>query len=102
MHGGDIINAEITNHALSSLEIDHMGLEPGDRKILWALIEKFGGGPVGIQSLAAASMEEEDTILDMYEPYLMQCGFIERTPKGRIASRLAYEHLKVGSSNQLI
>ena len=70
-----------------------MGLEPGDIKILMALIEKFDGGPVGLQSLAAAAMEEEDTILDIYEPYLMQCGLIERTPKGRIASRLAYEHL---------
>ena len=72
-----------------------MGLEPGDRKILLALIEKFGGGPVGLQSLAAASLEEEDTILDIYEPYLMQCGFLERTPKGRMASNLAYEHLNM-------
>lgn len=96
VEGLDIITKDITLHALKSLEVDHMGLEPGDKKILLALIEKFGGGPVGLQSLAAAAMEEEDTILDMYEPYLMQCGFIERTPKGRVASRLAYEHLHLG------
>lgn len=95
VQGMAIIKPDITNHALDSLEVDHMGLEPGDIKILLALIEKFGGGPVGLQSLAAAAMEEEDTILDIYEPYLMQCGFMERTPKGRVASRLAYEHLKL-------
>ena len=78
---------------LNFLEVDKMGLEPGDRKILLALIEKFDGGPVGLQTLSAAAMEEEDTILDMYEPYLMQMGFLERTPRGRIASRKAYEHL---------
>ncbi len=88
-----LITKEIAEHALEQLEVDKMGLEPGDRKILLALIEKFNGGPVGLQSLSAAAMEEEDTILDIYEPYLMQCGFIERTPKGRMASRLAYEHL---------
>jgi len=91
---------EITEHALNALEVDHMGLEPGDKKILFALIEKFGGGPVGLQSLAAAAMEEEDTLLDIYEPYLMQCGFIERTPKGRVASRLAYEHLGIAYNKQ--
>lgn len=88
-----IATKEIAEHALKSLEVDEMGLEPGDIKILLALIEKFDGGPVGLQSLSAAALEEEDTILDMYEPYLMQCGFIERTPKGRVASKLAYEHL---------
>ncbi len=91
--GLKIITKEITEYALESLEVDEMGLEPGDKKILLALIEKFGGGPVGLQSLAAVAMEEEDTILDIYEPYLMQCGFIQRTPQGRVASRLAYEHL---------
>ena len=69
-------------------------------EILLALIEKFNGGPVGLQSLAAAAMEEEDTILDIYEPYLMQCGFIERTPKGRVASKLAYEHLGLKFTRQ--
>ena len=87
------VTKQIAEHALGFLEVDQMGLEPGDRNILLALINKFNGGPVGLQTLAAAAMEEEDTILDIYEPYLMQTGFLERTPRGRIASRLAYEHL---------
>ena len=87
------ITAEITKYALEQLEVDHVGLEPGDKKILLTLIEKFDGGPAGLQSLAAAAQEEEDTILDIYEPYLMQMGFIERTPRGRVATRLSYEHL---------
>jgi holliday junction DNA helicase RuvB len=91
--GAEIISKEIAEHALDSLEVDMMGLEPSDRNILKSLIEKFNGGPVGLQSLAAAAMEEEETILDIYEPYLMQYGLLERTPKGRIATRLAYEHL---------
>ncbi len=93
VEGTGVITKKISEHALNFLEVDHAGLDSGDKKILLALIEKFNGGPVGLQSLAAAAMEEEDTILDIYEPYLMQCGFIERTPRGRIASRLAYEHL---------
>ena len=88
-----LITAEIAHRALEFLDIDKMGLEPGDRKLLQALIEKFNGGPVGLQTLSAAAMEEEDTILDIYEPYLMQMGFLERTPRGRVASRLAYDHL---------
>ena len=104
VEGLNIIKKDIAEHALKSLEVDAMGLESGDRKILLALIEKFGGGPVGLQSLAAAALEEEDTILDIFEPYLMQCGFIERTPKGRVASKLAYEHLglKYKGQNNLI
>lgn len=105
VQGKGIITKEVSEKALGFLEVDHAGLEPGDKKILLALIEKFNGGPVGLQSLAAASMEEEDTILDMYEPYLMQMGFIERTPRGRIASRLAYDHLEIknkNNQNQLI
>ncbi len=95
VEGDGMVTKEIAEHALDFLEVDHVGLEPGDKKILLALIEKFNGGPVGLQSLAAAAMEEEDTILDMYEPYLMQMGFIERTPRGRVASRMAYEHLGI-------
>jgi len=98
-----LITKEIAEHALNFLEVDKMGLEPGDRNILFALINKFNGGPVGLQTLSAAAMEEEDTILDIYEPYLMQMGFLERTPKGRVASRLAYEHLGLlHMRNQLI
>ncbi len=93
VQGVKIITKEIAERSLDSLEVDLMGLDPSDRNILKALIEKFNGGPVGLQSLSAASMEEEDTVLDIYEPYLMQCGLIERTPKGRIATTLAYEHL---------
>ena len=100
VEGLDVITKGISEHALTSLEVDHAGLEPGDIKILQAMIEKFDGGPVGLQSLAAAALEEEDTILDMYEPYLMQCGFIERTPKGRVASRLAYQHLGIAYNKQ--
>jgi Holliday junction DNA helicase RuvB len=95
VEGKGIITKDISNHALRFLDVDEMGLESGDKKILRALIEKFGGGPVGLQSLSAASMEEEDTILDIYEPYLMQMGFIERTPKGRVATNLAYAHLGI-------
>jgi len=91
--GRGTITKEIAEYALEQLEVDHMGLEPGDRNVLLALINKFNGGPVGLQTLSAAAMEEEDTILDIYEPYLMQMGFLERTPRGRVASRLAYEHL---------
>ena len=70
-----------------------LGLESGDRKILEAIIKKFEGGPVGLQALAAATSEEQDSILDVYEPYLMQLGFIERTPRGRTATKAAYQHL---------
>jgi Holliday junction DNA helicase RuvB len=93
VEAGGHITKEIAERALGFLEVDHMGLEPGDRNILLALINKFNGGPVGLQTLSAAAMEEEDTILDIYEPYLMQMGFLERTPRGRVASRMAYEHL---------
>ncbi len=105
VQNAEIITKEIAEHALDSLEVDLMGLEPSDRSILRALIEKFNGGPVGLQSLSAAAMEEEDTILDVYEPYLMQCGLLERTPKGRVATNLAYEHLGFKTKknqNQLI
>ena len=95
VEGSGVITEKISSHALNFLEVDEIGLETGDKKILLAIIEKFNGGPVGLQALAAASSEEEDTILDIYEPYLMQCGFIERTPKGRVATRMAFEHLKI-------
>ncbi len=90
-----IITKEIAKEALEFLEIDSMGLETGDRRILEAIIKKFNGGPVGLQTLAAAGSEEGDTVLDIYEPYLIQLGFIERTPRGRIATKLAYQHLGI-------
>ena len=91
---GEII-PELTKEALKMLEVDSLGLEPIDRQILKLIIEKFDGGPVGLQALAAATSEEQDTLEDVYEPYLMQLGFITRTPRGRVATRLAYEHLGV-------
>jgi Holliday junction DNA helicase RuvB len=94
VEGDGIITQTITKRALSLLEIDDLGLEPADRRILEVIIKKFGGGPVGLQALSAASSEEEDTILDIYEPYLMQIGLIERTPRGRMVTTLAYKHLK--------
>ena len=96
-----IIDKDIVKTSLESLEIDKIGLEIGDKKILQTIINKFGGGPVGLQALAAATSEETDTILDIYEPYLMQLGLIERTPRGRIATKIAYQHLKIKKSQNL-
>ena len=95
VEGNGTITEHITKKALDFLEIDEIGLESGDRKILETIIKKFGGGPVGLQSLSAATSEEKDTILDIYEPYLMQIGFIERTPQGRVATKNAYRHLGI-------
>ncbi|MBI4134614.1 MAG: Holliday junction branch migration DNA helicase RuvB [Candidatus Sungbacteria bacterium] len=95
VYGGGVINRTMTDEALKLLNIDVLGLEETDRRILSAIIQKFNGGPVGVQSLAAASGEEIDTIEEVYEPFLMQLGFIERTPRGRLATRRAYEHLGV-------
>ena len=99
-----LITENLANKSLGSLEIDDLGLEFEDRRILKTLIDKFDGGPVGLQTLAAATSEEQDALLDIYEPYLMQLGFIERTPKGRMATKLAYQHLGIkhkGSQNLL-
>ncbi|MDA1337607.1 MAG: Holliday junction branch migration DNA helicase RuvB [bacterium] len=89
------VNAEHAKEAFGFLEIDDLGLEPDDRKILSTIIQKFSGGPVGIQALAAMAAEEQETILDVYEPYLLQLGFLERTPRGRIATKRAYQHLHI-------
>jgi len=105
VEGDGVINKESAIKALKFLEIDEKGLEIGDRRILESLIKKFNGGPAGIQSLAAASSEEEETVLNIYEPYLMQIGFIKRTPRGRVATELAYKHLRLkysGSQNSFI
>jgi len=88
-----VISQAVAVEALSRLEVDHLGLDEVDHKVLRAIIEKFGGGPVGLDTIAAAISEEPDTIMDVYEPYLLQLGFLERTPRGRLATRLAYEHL---------
>jgi len=93
VEGDGIITEKIAKRALDFLEIDELGLESGDRKILKTIIEKFQGGPVGLQALSATTSEEIDTVLDIYEPYLMQLGFIERTPRGRTVTKSAYQHL---------
>ena len=79
--------------ALSKLEVDPIGLDEIDHKVLHTIIEKFNGGPVGLETIAAAISEEADTIMDVYEPYLLQLGFLDRTPRGRVATQLAYQHL---------
>ena len=87
------ITRQVAMEALARMEVDALGLDEVDRKVLQALIEKFDGGPVGLETIAAAISEEADTVMDVYEPYLLQLGFLERTPRGRVATRHAYEHL---------
>ena len=91
--GDGTINSEIANYALNRLEIDHLGLDNVDRKMLETIIRYYDGGPVGLETLAATVGEEAITLEDMYEPYLMQIGFLNRTPRGRCVTRMAYEHL---------
>ncbi len=90
-----IVSGEIADEALALLEIDAQGLDDLDRRVLRAVIEKFGGGPVGLDTIAASIGEASDTIMDVVEPYLLQLGFIDRTPRGRMATPLAYEHLDI-------
>ena len=93
--GHDSITYEDARLALSRLEIDDLGLDNIDRKLLLAMIEKFDGGPVGLDTLSATINEDANTLEDVYEPYLMQLGFISRTPRGRLCTKKAYEHLKI-------
>ena len=88
-----VITKEVAEYALDLLEVDRLGLDKGDRAILETIADKFGGGPVGLDTIAAALGEDSGTIEDVYEPYLNQNGLIERTPRGRAITRLAYEHL---------
>ena len=88
-----VITKDVALEALGRLEVDSIGLDEVDHKILRTIVEKFGGGPVGLDTIAAAISEEADTIMDVYEPYLLQLSFLERTPRGRLATRFAYEHL---------
>jgi holliday junction DNA helicase RuvB len=90
-----VITKEVAVTALSKLEVDPIGLDDLDRKVLHTIIEKFGGGPVGLETIAASISEEADTIMDVYEPYLLQLGFLDRTPRGRVATPLAYQHLGI-------
>ena len=89
------ITADTAKNALKMLEIDEKGLEETDRKILSTIVSTFDGGPVGLKSIAASISEEESTIEDVYEPYLMQIGFLARTPKGRIVTSRGFEHLGI-------
>jgi Holliday junction DNA helicase RuvB len=93
VRGQGVIDLEIAKQALQMLEVDQLGLDNGDRRLLLTLIDKFDGGPVGLDTLSASMSEDADTIMDVYEPYLLQLGFLDRTPRGRTATRRAYEHL---------
>ena len=93
VRGEGVITLESTRAALVLLDIDDLGLDETDRMVLRAIIEKFNGGPVGLETIAASISEESDTIMDVYEPFLLQCGFLQRTPRGRTATPAAYRHL---------
>lgn len=98
-HDG-VITSEAADHALSKLEVDHLGLDAVDRRMLTAIVKNYGGGPVGLETLAATIGEEAVTLEDVYEPYLLQIGFLTRTPRGRCVTQLAYEHLHLPSPVQ--
>ena len=91
--GDGEITLEVARYGLNMLEVDEIGLDGIDKTILETIIEKFGGGPVGLDTLCAATNEERVTIEDVYEPFLIQLGFINKTPRGRVATRLAYAHM---------
>lgn len=95
-----VITREVAREALDLLEVDSVGLDEVDRKILRTIIEKYNGGPVGLDTLAASTGEESTTIEDVYEPFLLQMGFIARTPRGRVVTPLAYRHLKIPYQEQ--
>ena len=92
-----VITRQVADQALLALEVDHLGLDQVDRRMLRAIIKNYGGGPVGLDTLAATIGEESVTLEDVYEPYLMQIGFLTRTPRGRCVTRKAYEHLHISS-----
>ena len=98
-HDG-VITSEAADHALGKLEVDRLGLDAIDRRMLTAIVKNYGGGPVGLETLAATIGEEAVTLEDVYEPYLLQIGFLTRTPRGRCVTQLAYEHLHLPSPVQ--
>lgn len=98
--GEGIITKQAADHALTQLEVDGLGLDSIDRRMLRCIIENYGGGPVGLETLAATVGEEAVTLEDVYEPYLMQIGFLTRTPRGRCVTALAYRHLRIEYSGQ--
>jgi len=93
------ITSQVAMDALSLLNVDELGLDEMDRKVLATIIEKYNGGPVGLSTIGASISEEPDTIMDVVEPYLLQLGFLDRTPQGRVATKLAYEHLGLPFAN---
>ena len=95
VRAGGTITQEVAQEALVLLEVDPLGLDEIDRRVLRTIIDKFDGGPVGLETIGAAISEEADTIMDVVEPYLLQLGFLDRTPRGRVATRRAYEHLGI-------
>jgi Holliday junction DNA helicase RuvB len=100
VRGQGVITRDIACAALDLLEVDPLGLDEIDRRVIRTIIEKYGGGPVGLETIAAAISEESDTIMDVVEPYLLQKGFLDRTPRGRTATRAAYEHLGLTYSEE--
>jgi Holliday junction DNA helicase RuvB len=95
VRGDGLIDRPIAEQALDLLNVDPLGLDDLDRRVLYTIIEKYRGGPVGLNTVAASVSEEPDTIMDVVEPYLLQLGFLERTSQGRVATLGAYQHLKV-------
>jgi Holliday junction DNA helicase RuvB len=95
-----VITKPVAVEALSKLEVDQIGLDEIDHKVLHTIIDRFNGGPVGLETIAASISEEADTIMDVYEPYLLQLGFLERTPRGRLATPQAYQHLGLPYNKQ--
>jgi Holliday junction DNA helicase RuvB len=95
IEGDGVITKKISMHGLNMLGVDELGLDKMDRNIMLTIINNYDGGPIGLDTLAAAVCEEKDTIEDVYEPFLIQKGFIKRTPRGRVATRTAYSHFKL-------
>ncbi len=100
VRGDGTINVQVAKEALDLLQVDPLGLDDVDRRVLKTIIEKYNGGPVGLNTIAASISEEQDTIMDVVEPYLLQLGFLDRTPQGRIATKSAYEHLGLKYTEQ--
>lgn len=98
---GGVVTKDLAAEALGALNVDHMGLDATDRRLLGAIIEKFNGGPVGVNSIAAAIQEDEATIEEVYEPYLIKLGFLERTPRGRVVTNAGYTHLNMNPPSSL-
>jgi Holliday junction DNA helicase RuvB len=94
VRGDGRVTREVADAALTLLEVDHLGFDRMDRQILLTILEKYNGGPVGLGTLAAALCEEQDTLEDVYEPFLIQCGFLQRTPRGRMTTNLAVDYFQ--------